>query len=503
MLVEVTTSSQQKIEHLLQEKSALIGKSEECNIQLHGNSISREHCRLSTANSGVLVADLGSTNGTYFKGQRQERFELQYPKDRFQIGDYTLRLRQAECCQQPFAEQRGLQLLHRLHQQFIQQSDAATLSDDNKIKTALTSMITAIQESIPLWCNTEMLATRLIEEISGLGPIDKYFTDPTISEIMVNGPNQIYIERAGKLHKTADRFLNNASLLHCIQKIITPVGRSVDEHQPMVDARIPGRARVNAIIPPLSLNGPALTIRKFTSHNLTIEHLVEQGALSETAAACLQRVVKKRRNMVVVGGTDSGKTTLLNLLSTYIDPAERIITIEDTAELDLRQPHVLSLEARPANLEERGRISIRDLVRNALRMRPDRLLIGECRSGEALDMLQAMNTGHDGCMTTLHANSTREALTRLETMCLLADVDLPIRAIRQQISAAIDLIVYLQRQQDGQRIITTITEVCGLEEETITTQDLFVRGKQKRLQPTGIVPDFLAGEMDAISCFNS
>lgn len=338
---------------------------------------------------------------------------------------------------------------------------------------------------------------QVMDEIIGYGPITPLLRDETISEVMVNGPQQVYVERRGKLELTRVVFRDNEHLYNIIERIIAPLGRRIDESAPMVDARLPDGSRVNAIIPPLALNGCVLTIRKFSSQLLKIEDLIRNGTLSVPMAKFLEACVKGRLNIVVSGGTGAGKTSTLNIISSFIPVDERIITIEDSAELDLHQEHVISLETRPANIDNRGEINIRDLVRNSLRMRPDRLVVGEVRGGEALDMLQAMNTGHDGSLTTGHSNSPRDMISRLETMVLMAGIDFPIRAIREQIASAIDIIVHQSRLQDGSRKITHITEVLGMEGDIITLQDVFIfdrkglddRGKVKGVhRATGLKP---------------
>ncbi|PKM76267.1 MAG: type II secretion system protein E [Firmicutes bacterium HGW-Firmicutes-15] len=323
----------------------------------------------------------------------------------------------------------------------------------------------------------EEIIMQVEDEVFGFGPITPLLRDETISEIMVNGPKQVYIERRGKLEASKVVFRDNNHLYTIIERIISPLGRRIDESMPMVDARLPDGSRVNAIIPPLALNGCVLTIRKFSSQLLKVEDLVKNNTLTLSMARFLEACVRGRLNIIVSGGTGAGKTSTLNIISSFIPHDERIVTIEDSAELDLHQDHVISLETRPANIDNRGEISIRDLVRNSLRMRPDRLVVGEVRGGEALDMLQAMNTGHDGSLTTGHSNSPRDMISRLETMVLMAGIDLPIRAIREQICSAIDIIVQQSRLQDGTRKITHITEVLGMEGDIITLQNVFIFDK--------------------------
>src|SRR6187397_731182 len=345
----------------------------------------------------------------------------------------------------------------------------------------------------------EEIFGKVIDEIIGLGPLEPLLRDESITEIMVNGPRQVYIERSGKLELTNVVFQNDDHVMRIIDRIIAPIGRRVDESSPMVDARLTDGSRVNAIIPPLSLVGPVITIRKFSASPFTVEDLIRFGTATADMFDFLRACVEARLNVFVSGGTGSGKTTTLNVLSSFIPNDERIVTIEDAAELQLRQEHVVTLESRPPNIEGKGAIPIRELVRNALRMRPDRIIVGECRSGEALDMLQAMNTGHDGSMSTGHANSPRDMLSRLETMVLMAGVDLPLRAIREQVASAVDLIVQQSRLKDGTRKIVNITEVQGMEGDVIVMQDVFVfeqtgvvEGKiQGRLKPTGIRPKFV------------
>jgi pilus assembly protein CpaF len=343
------------------------------------------------------------------------------------------------------------------------------------------------------------LFEQIAAEILGFGPLQPLLEDDTITEIMVNGPKNVYVERKGKLHRVPVTFENNDHVMRIIDRIVAPLGRRIDESSPYVDARLQDGSRVNAVIPPISLVGPTLTIRKFSKNPITVEQLIQFGSISSEAIQFLKACVEARLNILISGGTGSGKTTLLNVMSGFIPGDERIITIENAAELQLRQEHVVTLESRPPNIEGRGEITIRDLVINSLRMRPERIIVGECRGGETLDMLQAMNTGHDGSMTTAHANSPRDALARVETMCLMAGMDLPVRAIREQVASAIDLICQQERMRDGTRKVTTITEVSGMEGDVVTMTDIFVfeqtgmeNGKiVGRLRPTGLRPKFM------------
>jgi pilus assembly protein CpaF len=343
------------------------------------------------------------------------------------------------------------------------------------------------------------LFEQIAAEILGFGPLQPLLEDDTITEIMVNGPKNVYIERKGKLHRVPVTFENNDHVMRVIDRIVAPLGRRIDESSPYVDARLPDGSRVNAVIPPISLVGPTLTIRKFSKNPITIDQLIQFGSITHEAVQFLKACVEARLNVLISGGTGSGKTTLLNIMSGFIPDDERIITIENAAELQLRQEHVVTLESRPPNIEGRGEITIRDLVINSLRMRPERIIVGECRGGETLDMLQAMNTGHDGSMTTAHANTPRDALSRVETMCLMAGMELPVRAIREQAASAIDVICQQERMRDGTRKVTHITEVSGMEGDVITMTDVFVfeqtgveAGKVVgRLRPTGLRPKFI------------
>jgi pilus assembly protein CpaF len=347
----------------------------------------------------------------------------------------------------------------------------------------------------------ERLTTEIADDILGYGPLERLLPDDSITEIMVNGPNEIWIERQGRLYETSVRFTDESHLRRIINRMVAQIGRRIDESSPMVDARLPDGSRVNAIIPPLSLSGPLLTIRKFSKKRLTLDDMVNVGTLSEEAVMFLSRCIEAQLNILISGGTGSGKTTLLNALSGRVPENERIVTIEDAAELQLHQRHVLRLESRHKNIEGEGEIAIRDLVRNSLRMRPDRIIVGEVRGGEALDMLQAMNTGHDGSLCTVHANSPRDALHRIETMVLMAGYDLPIKAIREQVSSALDMVVHLERLEDGSRRVTAVTEVQRMESDVITLQDIFEfkvdsiaadRTITGELHGTGLRPIFLS-----------
>jgi pilus assembly protein CpaF len=347
----------------------------------------------------------------------------------------------------------------------------------------------------------ERLIDEVLDETFGFGPLEVLLKDPTISDILVNGPHKIYVERRGKLEKTEVKFRDNEHLLQIIDRIVSKVGRRVDETSPMVDARLPDGSRVNAIIPPLALDGPSMSIRRFGANPLKLEDLLNYKAFTPEMAMLMEACIKARLNIVISGGTGCGKTTLLNTLSSFIPSDERIVTIEDAAELQLQQDHVVRLETRPPNIEGKGSITTRDLVRNALRMRPERIIIGECRGAESLDMLQAMNTGHSGSMTTLHANSPRDAQARLETMIMMAGMELPIKAMRQQISSAVDMIIQANRLQGGPRKVTTLTEVMNMEQDVIIMQDVF-RYRQLgidqngrafgQFEATGVRPSFVA-----------
>jgi len=407
------------------------------------------------------------------------------------------------------ARDRYARILKMVHDRLIEAMDLRRLDMERlgdqelwkRTETTVQGIIQKMEQrrDLPPDIDRERLMTDVLNEALGLGPLEEFLADDTVSEIMVNKASQIYVERKGRLHIVDRAFSSNEAVRHVIERIVAPIGRRIDESSPLVDARLKDGSRVNAIIPPLALKGPALTIRKFSRERLRVKDLVGFGSVTPQMCEFLETCVRVRRNMVISGGTGSGKTTLLNILSSFIPVEERIVTVEDAAELQLPQEHWVQLESRPANIEGKGQITIRDLVRNCLRMRPDRIVVGECRGGEALDMLQAMNTGHDGSLTTLHANSPRDALARLETMVLMSGMELPVRAIRDQVASAVNIIVQQSRFADGSRKVTYISEVSGMEGDIITLQDIF-QFKQEgfddegrvegRYIATGFVPRF-------------
>ncbi len=400
---------------------------------------------------------------------------------------------------------RGYQDLKlRIHRELLERVDLTNLARieldqaTSELRAAIAQLID--EQAVPLsQRDREQLSEEILHEVYGLGPIEPLMRDPEISDILVNTARQVYVERLGKIEPTPVIFRDDAHLLQIIDRIVSRVGRRIDESSPMVDARLPDGSRVNAIIPPLALDGPLLSIRRFGRNPLTVDDLTHLGSLTGDMVSVLRAMVRSRLNILISGGTGSGKTTLLNCLSSFIPDGERIVTIEDSAELQLQQPHVCRLETRPPNIEGRGEVTQRDLVRNCLRMRPDRIIVGEVRGAESLDMLQAMNTGHDGSISTVHANSSRDALARLEMMMQMAGFDLPIRAMRQQISSALDLVVHTQRMSDGTRKVTTVSEIVGMEGDTVMMQELFTYHRDGveadgriigRFLSTGIRPRF-------------
>lgn len=522
--------------------SVAIGKSLDNDIVLPQQGVSRRHAKLYREASRIFIEDLNSTNGTFVNEvQIQGRTEVQ-PGDTIRIGTFSIAVRPLEEKQirsasgkiprvrrtasgsierdlrvvpggegrkgEPrFAHYSHQELIKEIHARLLEIMDLRRMSFDKigdedlreKTKATIINIIDDMKEEIPPSVSRPELLKDVLNEALGLGPLEDLIADPTITEIMVNRADRIYIERGGKIVLCDKTFSSDNAVLQVIERIVAPIGRRIDESSPMVDARLKNGSRVNAIIPPLALNGPTITIRKFAAKPITVEDLIRFGSITRDMAEFFKVCVKFRKNILVSGGTGSGKTTLLNVLSAFIPEEERIITIEDAAELQLPQDHVVSLETRPPNIEGKGAIPIRDLVRNSLRMRPDRIVVGECRGGEALDMLQAMNTGHDGSLTTLHANSPRDALLRLETMVLMAGMELPLPAIRQQISSAVDIIIQQTRFSCGTRKVTQVSEIIGMEGEIITMQDLFIfkqygydaNGKvMGELVPTGMIPKF-------------
>ncbi len=396
-----------------------------------------------------------------------------------------------------------LELRARLQQRIVAELDPKLdLSKPDQVRRTIEDLFNAFlnEEEVVLARAERMrLFEDILSEILGYGPLEKLLQDPTIDEVMVNGPNNIYIERRGKIEKTNLSFDTDAHVMRIIDRIVSPLGRRVDEGSPYVDARLPDGSRVNIIIPPLALVGPTITIRKFARVPFTIDELTKRGTFTAEFVTFMKACVEAKLNIIISGGTGSGKTTTLNIFSSFIPGDERVITIENAAELQLRQEHVISLESRPSNIEGRGEVTMRDLVINSLRMRPDRIIVGEVRGGEALDMLQAMNTGHEGSMSTVHANSPRDSLHRLETMVLMAGVELPLKAIRQQISNALDVVIQIERMRDGTRKVTQVVEIQGMEGDMIVTQEIFkfeYAGVQDgkilgKLKPTGIRPKFM------------
>jgi pilus assembly protein CpaF len=394
---------------------------------------------------------------------------------------------------------------HQLHQRILKEVDVTRFDPDrdrDAFRSAVNQIIqeTLAETPVPLTKEEkDRLTDDVLSEAVGLGPLGELLDDPAVSDILVNGPRQVYVERFGQLELTDIRFRDNEHLMRLIERIVARVGRHIDQHTPMVDARLPDGSRVNAIIPPLSLVGPALSIRRFGKRRFDSGDLVKFGTITPQMIQLFDSLVRTRHNILISGGTGSGKTTFLNILSAFINPKERIVTIEDAAELQLGQEHVVRLESRPPNVEGRGRIAIRDLVINSLRMRPDRIVVGEVRGGEAFDMLQAMSTGHDGGMTTVHANTSRDALKRLETMVLMAGFEIPSKAVREIISASIDVLIHLERMQDGSRKVVSVSEIVGMEKEVVLIQDVFVYQRQEirggrvigQHVSTGVRPNFL------------
>jgi len=501
-------------------KEIKVGRSDSGDVVLPSATISRLHAKILVEN-GLINVENFSPNGTHVNDAKIDRPTRISENDVVRIGNFTITAGFGDepdladvTIQQPAkgaksgvaAKARAtdadelVNLKRSIHNQLLKYFDLRSLSFEQlkdeelreRTKSVLEDILDEMSGEVKRLSSREELLKDLLDEFLQLGPLEDLLDDPEVSEIMVVSKDQIYIERSGKLVLSNKRFTTDDAVHNIIQRIVTPIGRRIDESSPLVDARLKDGSRVNAIIPPLALKGPCITIRKFSKVPLTTDDLIKFGTLNEQMRDFLQKCIKGRKNVLISGGTGSGKTTLLNILCSYIPEDERIVTIEDAAELQLLQEHVVSLEARPKNLEGTGEISIRDLVKNALRMRPDRVIVGECRGGEALDMLQAMNTGHDGSLTTGHANSPVDMIGRLETMVLFGGVDLPVRAIREQIVSAIDLIVQQERLIDGKRKITYISEVTGIDDSgQIEIEDIF-NFRRKGLDPDGgVIGEFL------------
>ncbi len=488
-------------------ESVIIGKSPGNDIVLDSPHVSRHHASLERTPEGLYCKDLESTNGTFLNGEIISVPSHLSPGDLLAIGPFKLEFRRLNPAHSPPSNPLFLHWKRELHHRLLDTMDLRTISlkeqEGNSLRVqtedVLKKILVSLGETIPPEIERPLLVKEVMDEALGLGPLEDLLRDGEVTEIMVNRKDQIYVEKDGLLIPTNKNFSSDEAVLTVIERIVAPIGRRIDESSPLVDARLKDGSRVNSIIPPLAIKGPSITIRKFSKDFLSMAQLISNGTISRSAVAFLEVCVKQRKNIVVSGGTGSGKTTFLNILSSFIPIGERIITIEDAAELQLSQPHVVSLETRPPNIEGKGAITIRQLVRNALRMRPDRIIVGETRGGECLDMLSAMNTGHDGSLTTAHSNSPRDLLIRLETMVLMSGVDLPLRAVREQVASAIDIIIHQHRFACGHRKVTHISEITGMEGDVITTQDLFVfrpggyhpeSGVQGTLCPTGLIPKF-------------
>jgi pilus assembly protein CpaF len=497
-------------------KIIIIGRDATCDIVLNDLSISRRHAAIQAFDIGWSITDT-SANGTQIGNDRLVRGSrtLTGPAE-VRIGSARLRVQPAASEETPAEAPTGdvpVPERRRVHKMLLEHLDLAQLERDQmqedrirpQVVKALRMILDQVRSSWPPGIDEDRFVVEMTNEVLGLGPLEELLADPAVSEIMVVDPETIYCERKGVIEHTRLRFTDWESARAVIERIVSPLGRRIDESTPYVDARLKDGSRVNAIIPPLALRGPCITIRKFANTTLQMADLIGFGSLTPQMARFLERAVMTRQSILISGGTGSGKTTLLNVLSGSISAKERVITIEDAAELRLTQPHVVQLESKPANMEGRGAISIRELVKNALRMRPDRIIVGECRGGEALDMLQAMNTGHDGSMTTTHANNPHEALARLETLVLMAGLDLPSRAIREQIAASVDVVVQVSRLADGRRRVTHVAEVAGIDDTgELAVRDIFrfVRtgtGENGEVlgefQASGYLPSFLSDFM--------
>ena len=549
MKLKIKNKNQESI--LSFEKSEiLIGKSKKCDLQLKGWFIAERHCSIKKLSGGYIVEDLNrGVNGTVVNNRKIDFYgPINLQEDHIIVGGYTIQLLDDDveksdikvvnlesidhqvldnlkdfCDDEttystqitniPYnsktyknLEVEWIQILREklVKQMDLRRKDINAMTPEELKQETLTSLDQVLFEvdgDLPQVLNIERLKQKIINEAIGLGPLEELLSNPQVTEIMVNAKDEIFIEQSGKIVKSDLEFTSNKAILDVIERIVTPLGRRIDESSPMVDARLKDGSRVNAIIPPLAIKGPTITIRKFPEKRILIEDLVNFLSLDKDMADFLKLCVAAKKNIIISGGTGSGKTTLLNVLASFIPNGERVITIEDAAELKLDHDHLISLEARPGNNEGKGLVNIRDLVKNSLRMRPDRIVIGECRGAEALDMLQAMNTGHEGSLSTLHANTPRDAIARLETMIMMAGMDLPLNAIREQIASAVDIIIQQSRFSCGSRKITYITEVTGIESGKIQLQDIYKFEKtgldietQKTkgyFSATGLIPTFL------------
>jgi pilus assembly protein CpaF len=482
----------------------VIGSSFDCDIMSPENGVASHHCLLARHGGDYILSPCSRKNTFSVNGEEKSAETPLAHGDVFTFGDEKVEFYLKEPDEGSAEERKDAVklkihrlLLERINLKKVRSSDSGLRQKAREVIRALVDEFEADLQGV---CDKRELEREVLNEALGLGVIDEFLEDPDITEIMVKNAKNIYIEKKGKLQLSSKKFLNEEQLIGVIERIVAPLGRRIDESSPIVDARLKDGSRVNAVIPPIALDGAALTIRKFSKTPFKIPDLIRFGSMTEEIAALIGLAVKHRQNVIISGGTGSGKTTLLNVSSSFIPEDERVVTVEDSAELQLPQDHVIRLESRPPNIEGKGRIGIRDLVINCLRMRPDRIVVGECRGGEALDMLQAMNTGHDGSLTTVHANGPRDAIARLETLVLMAGMELPARAIREQISMAVDIIVQQARLADGSRKITHVTEITGIREMEIQLEDIFVF-KQTGIdddgkiighfEATGYVPRFI------------
>lgn len=511
-----------------------IGKARDNLIQLRGWKIAPHHAELRRHSDGVYVEDKTGSDGVLINGEPVTRHGPLRTSDKIEIGSYVITVGVDQSAEDEYVDDVNEEMMktmigvhphaeikedesifkeerfmwrNRVHDALLEMMDLRRTDigamDEKKLRHHVQKMIDEIivqmEGKLPADVNVEKLKEDVLNEAVGLGPLEELLKGDEITEIMVNKFDEIYVEKGGKLTLSGVTFSSDDAVMSAIERIVSPLGRRIDESSPYVDARLKDGSRVNAIIPPLALRGPCITIRKFSKEKLTHDDLIRFGAINENMVKFLQVAVEQRLNILISGGTGSGKTTLLNVLSNFIPETERIVTVEDAAELQLSQPHLVSLEARPANLEGKGMISIRDLVKNCLRMRPDRIVVGECRGGEALDMLQAMNTGHDGSLTTAHANTPRDLISRLEVMVMMTGMELPVQAIREMVASAVDLVVQQTRFSDGSRKVVNISEITGVESGVVQMQDIFKFQQQGfdedgrvagEFQTTGRVPEF-------------